>query len=722
MEILKDVSQIAEKLKKIFGFEINVDVNAFIKSVLSEKEIEFLSQNIKETTKENSTIDSFADLIFQLKDYIPALSNFVKLLLIAKEYDLVFLFVKKIFIGQIGQIKYTSNKLSYNFLERYFDRFIEIVKNCNIDKSLYLPLILKAFESEKPDLLFSWKRPAIEFMQKFFNANEEWTLNYINSNLENKYKLLEMITDFNTARGIKMLIDDFIIEKDFDEEQNSHILKKYKRETFLELDKRLVETIDDNIKEKLAYVFLSFGKDNEALTRLQDIYNKSTNENLRTIIAERLEIIESPEVKSEKQFLYTARRRIKEPQERVLGLPFDRFELKLKSGYPADNVVKTHLINVFKEEKNLSNLKNLNYLINVFNSDDLNNLSAKLFNILLQREDIKSAKWAVRFISLFHSPTLLEEIITFVNLLFSKNREKEGIYLVECLINCGIIETLKSFEYIQPSEKISMEWKNSLLQILSKKSNVSLETLYDQLAVGKTSKKDISKQTRRLFDGFINNRTYSNHDFEILVNAEPFASLFSKLIWGEYKNGKLYNAFLLKNGLRDYKVKLLDEDIKNFDVSIIHSLDINDNFEKITNLIERPLFTQFKSKKFETSDFQQQITEISNFNGIFIKVVEFIEMLTKANFIINKNENENVFNSLIHINKKINVACIVEFTAPITLSQTYTNLGNVYFVKFTDLIKDKNKYLFSKSDAISVPNLPARYFDYCMTAIFVSSQ
>ena len=168
-------------------------------------------------------------------------------------------------------------------------------------------------------------------MQKFFNANEEWTLNYINSNLENKYKLLEMITDFNTARGIKMLIDDFIIEKDFDEEQNSHILKKYKRETFLELDKRLVETIDDNIKEKLAYVFLSFGKDNEALTRLQDIYNKSTNENLRTIIAERLEIIESPEVKSEKQFLYTARRRIKEPQERVLGLPFDRFELKLKA-------------------------------------------------------------------------------------------------------------------------------------------------------------------------------------------------------------------------------------------------------------------------------------------------------------------------------------------------------------------------------------------------------
>ena len=97
-------------------------------------------------------------------------------------------------------------------------------------------------------------------------------------------------------------------------------------------------------------------------------------------------------------------------------------------------------------------------------------------------------------------------------------------------------------------------------------------------------------------------------------------------------------------------------------------------------------------------------------------------MLTKANFIINKNENENVFNSLIHINKKINVACIVEFTAPITLSQTYTNLGNVYFVKFTDLIKDKNKYLFSKSDAISVPNLPPRYFDYCMTAIFVSSQ
>ena len=133
-------------------------------------------------------------------------------------------------------------------------------------------------------------------------------------------------------------------------------------------------------------------------------------------------------------------------------------------------------------------MKNLNYLINVFNSDDLNNLSAKLLTFYCKREDIKSAKWAVRFISLFHSPTLLEEIITFVNLLFSKNREKEGIYLVECLINCGIIETLKSFEYIQPSEKYLWNGKIAFTNTFSK-SNVSLETLYDQLAVGKTSKR-----------------------------------------------------------------------------------------------------------------------------------------------------------------------------------------------------------------------------------------
>ena len=110
MEILRDIKQIEEKLIKIFNFNIEIDAEKFIKNNLNDEELKYLTDNINDVTKDNLAVNEFSDLIFQLKNYMPALSNFVKLLLITKNYDSVFTFVKKIFVGQVGQIKYTSTK------------------------------------------------------------------------------------------------------------------------------------------------------------------------------------------------------------------------------------------------------------------------------------------------------------------------------------------------------------------------------------------------------------------------------------------------------------------------------------------------------------------------------------------------------------------------------------------------------------------------------------
>ena len=152
MEILRDIKQIEEKLNKIFNFKEPIDTEKFIKTNFNEEELNSSSQNIGEISNDSKQIDDFSDIIFQLKNYSFALNNFIRLLLMKQDFESVFHFVKKIFVGQIGQIKYTSVKEVYNYLEIYFDRFIEIVKNCNIEKNLYLPLILKAFESEKTEL------------------------------------------------------------------------------------------------------------------------------------------------------------------------------------------------------------------------------------------------------------------------------------------------------------------------------------------------------------------------------------------------------------------------------------------------------------------------------------------------------------------------------------------------------------------------------------------
>lgn len=726
MEILKDIKQIEEKLKTTFGFEIDVDVERFIKENLTELELEFLASHITKKEIKNEDIDNVSDLIFQLRNYMFALSNFVKLLLISKNYESVFYFVKKIFVGQIGQIKYSSTKLPYTFIERYFDRFVEIVKNCDIEKSLYLPLIIKAFESDKAEILYSWKRPAIEFMQNFFNENEDWTLDYIKTNTENKYKLLEIITDFNTARGIRLLIDDFISD-DADEQQNSHILKKYKRETFLELDKRLYGNISDEEKERLSGVFVAFGSDNEALTRLNDLYEKATNPILKLALAERLEIIKSPNVKTEKQFVYAARRKIKDPQERTLGIVFDKIDLKLKSGQAADNVIKTYLISVFKEQNNLSKLIDLNYLKNVFEVSGLEEFAEKLFEVLSNKEDIKEAKWAIRFCSLLGSEKLSEEMANFCCMLFAYNRVKEAKYLTECLANSGREASVKIFasQIFQKFE--DEEWKNNVIQTLSRKADLDMDEIEDRLSVGKVGQEEIAKQTKRLYAAYLNGREFQEKNFDDLCSVEPFKSLYSRLIWGEYKGDKLYNAFVVcfdEEGkpFRKYLLKLLDEPAENFGVKILHTLDIDDRFDKITGAIENPLFNQFKKIKFDVKDFKPQTTEINNFNGMFVNAESFVDKISKFGFKINRNEGEITFGSLILLNSDLKLGCIVEFSKPITLSQAYSNLGSIYFFKQKDLLSDGEKYIYSKNNALSVFSLPPRFFDFCLSSVVLSLQ
>ncbi len=726
MEILKDVKQIEEKLKSTFGFEIDIDIERFVKENLTELEINFLADNIKNKQINIDDVNLLSDLIFQLRNYLNALSNLIKLLLISKNYESVFFFVKKIFVGQIGQIRYSSTKLPYTFIERYFDRFIEIVKNCDIDRNLYLPLIIKAFESDKTEILYNWKRPAIEFMQNFFNENEDWTISYINSNNENKYKLLEIITDFNTSRGIKMLIDDYISDNS-DQQQNSHILKKYKRETFLELDKRLYGNISEEEKERLSEVFIAFGSDNEALSRLNDLYEKATSPSLKLALAERLEIIKSPEVKTEKQFVYAARRKIKDPQERTLGVPFDKINLNLKSGFPANNVVKTYLINVFKEENNLSKLSNLNYLKNVFQPEGLNDFAEKLFEVLSKKEDIKEAKWAIRFCSVLADEKLIKEICNFDCMLFAYNRIKEAKYLTECLASCGREEVISVFasEIFQKFE--DEDWKQNVISILSKKANINMDDIEDALATEKTSESNFEKQKNRLYSAFLDGREFEPSHFNSIAIKQPFVTLFKKLIWGEYKGEKLYNAFLCStddegNFKRNYLIKLLNEDEQNFKVKILHTLDLDDRFEKITDAIQDPLFKQFKKIKFDVKDFKPQTTEIGNFNGMFINAEKFVNNIQQFGFNINRNEGEITFGSLININEDLKIACVLEFNKPINLNQAYSNLGNVMFFKTKDLLLDGEKYIYSKNNAMSAPSVPSRFFDYCLTSVVTSLQ
>lgn len=722
MEILRSLDQIAEQLKKIFVFEEDFNFEDFISKKIALTEINKI--NKKDCENVDEEIEKFSNFLFQLRNYLFSLSNFVRILLHLNMKEELFNFIKRLFIGQIGQIKYSSTKENYNFEEKYFDRFVEIVKNADIERELYLPFILSAFESDKSDFLYAWKRPAIEFMQRFFNENEDWTFEYIKDHEDQKYRILAMITDFNTPRGVKMLIDDF---KNENSDKVAYILKKYKRETFFELDKRLYSS-SYNISQLVPILFI-FGSDTEAVSRLKEIYERDIDEEIKNEIAERLDIISNPNGKTEKQFQYNVKRKVKDIQERTLGVPFDRFNLTYKSGTLADNATYTYIIDLFKDEKVLFNLSNLKYLYNVFEEEGLNDFANKVFENLKRKEDIKSAKWAVRMAALLCNKTQAKDLAYFASELFRNNRKKEAEYLIECLCYAGKIEALEAFKDEKLASFFEESWQKEMLEVLTKKCNLDGDSIKDLLVLGKTDQETMEKETNRLFKAYINDRKFASEYFDFLCQNEPFKTLFEHLIFGEYRFGRLNNAFIIKEGQKQYVVQIAKENILNtedeksdFEIGIVHRLDLDDRFENVYNVLSDPLFNQFEFGKYNVKDFSALGSEVSSFNGMFVSIQNFAEKIREFGFIKNV-ENGNIsYSSLINFNEEINIACVINLDKAVLKDQEYSVLNSICFYKCSDLIENNGKYTFNISDALTIGSIPPRYFDYCLSCILISAK
>ena len=323
MIILKNIEQIAEKYNCLVrdgatGLE---DVSAFVETSLDLPKIKEYAAGLDSLDNKQNIIEDMSEMLFQLRDFLPSVGNLIKILLVSKNYEQIVIFVKKIFANQIGIIKYQSVKGSYSYSERYFDRFIEIVKNCKIDCELYLPFVAKIVSSNEGTMLYQWINPASEYIQLFFNQNEQWVYDYIRDGKEYKYELMEAVCSFNSNKGINSLVEDYIAKNAFDKDKSDGIFKTYKKDVINFIDKEFIFS-DYKRKVELIGIYSKFLPDNEIVTRLKQIYESDKCEEVKSMVASILGSTDTLSIKTEKQFLYAVRRKIKEPQQRALGVVF----------------------------------------------------------------------------------------------------------------------------------------------------------------------------------------------------------------------------------------------------------------------------------------------------------------------------------------------------------------------------------------------------------------
>lgn len=711
MIILKDVKQLNEIVNNLFKLKNKFEDNdySFIDDFIPKDVLKDLEPMHVEESYDD--LEKLSLLIFQLKNYIPALCNATNLLLITKSYESVYYFVTRIFYEHIGTVNYTSNEKSYNYMQRLFDRFIETVKNCHIDKEDYIPFLLNIFEVEETNKLSVWQEPALEYLKRFEVENTDWVNDFIYNN-EQGFTMLSLLCYFSTQKGIKVALDYYKVNKN--DENIISLFKDLKKELLLYIDKNL-QTSDENMQNKFAKILFSWGDDSDAKSRLEEIYKSSNDALLRNEIAHKIGTVQLSSFKSEKNFLFAVRRNAKQSQERTLGLPFDRCELTYLSGLKADFESYTYLINIFKEENNLLNLEKFLTLNNVFVPETLNDFANKLFYTLSKKQDVNCAKWAIRLICLFANQNIVEN---FVVRLFDEQRIKEGKYILSCLIYArkDLINLMKRLSILESFKP----YKNYFVTTYSQFNNLIDQEVREQLLPEEFTEEDTYQERKVLYENFIAGRQYQHEYFEkLFIKNRMYNTISQDIVFGEYKYGRLYSAFILNGRVKTF---VYGGHIDDSYVAIIHTIDCDERTEHLFNIFPNSKFNQFEKSYFNVNNFSRSQVSIQSLTGTVVNPKTFCKKLEKYDFVKNKESNCNVYSSLIHKMPLLNLICEVEFDGIVDETDTYKTLSNIYFYRLSDCISSGEKYITYKQNAVSVGSLPPRYFSHILTAVTKSTK
>lgn len=709
MEILRDYKQISTRVQKIFGVDVS---NQPILDAMTNDQIKTMLENSK-VNKDLSELSTLAELIFQLNEYVPALCNFVKMLLNVKYYEGIVVFLEKLFVAHVGTCLYNSKNKEYSHKERFFDRFIEVVKSTDISLADYLPFLFAILDDNDKTVLSNYLAPCLEYMQNIFRENYAEIKEFVaqNPNYKNTYYTLGL--EFNTQGALYEIFNsdstgDAIFAK---------ILKHYYKDTMAFFDKNLESAGD----KKFHYVKILASIENPEVTaRLQDLYEEETNDDIKAFIKSKLGIADRTNLGcSPKHFAVTALKKVEVPQERTLGVAFEHMPLKFVDGTEADNVCKTYLLNIFKQEKDLLNLSGLNEIKDLFNPDDLHNFAQSIFKALLKLDDIKSAKWAIRLTSLLCDDTLKEQIFEFVQTLYLNGRAKEAKYYIECLFytkDKTVIQLIKKLQE-DATEKFLQE-QDYYINLFTDVNEVKPSDVQDLLVNDSLNEEVLQTQKQRLYKNFIANKSYTKEQFkDTFINKKVFNKLAEHLVFGEYKQNRLLNLFVLEGENIKYIVGSSGEQDSDIKIKVAHSLDLDDRFENAKNYFSNPTFVQFENHTFAIKDSEKTLTKMANMQGILINALKFVSNMQSFGFIKNVANESDDATEMVYVSNELNLLAEVSFESPVSNFTTTASLGNIRYYKLNQCLSSGGAYIINKANALPLGTIVPRFYNFVASSV-----
>ena len=737
-------------------------VNYFLKDIGQNSLFDVAVKYFKSTPLNLNTIAEFGEVIMQTNNYKDYLKKYMELLLKAECFEGICLFLNRLFLQQIGDAKYKSIRKDYNIKERYFDRFVEITKYCELDKNLYLPFFIAIFNSEAKSRMFDYKEPLKEYLDIFLKEGEddEFISKLLSSDSKNG---LSEFARTNTLKTLNTLVQGFIDGEITSTTLIKSAFLKHSREGF-NIIENLLKTGTDEIKFKATQLLLLLKEDRVVKDRLKYLYENAPDQRTKQLLEKECGFNALKKFGSEGEFLVFVDATTPQIQERLYGA-------RLKKYYENENLknteiegkILTFVMETFKGRETDSQFIYLKEYLRFVDKKILQGLCNVVFEVALYRDRLLGSKWALRLIAMFGSSSLLTKSIKILReWLLDRKTSDTAKYFLDLLAECGreeIIEIIKSLMLCNLDKKQTKFLEEKLSQF-SQNINENLEVVKDKITedfgfnangeklieldnrlvkiqinrdctltltnekTGKPARikddtqyldcnlknylklleKEIKKQKKRLYTAFLEFRNYDIETFSTCILSNNLLNYLAQgLIWARYKKGRFTQACTLKNNqLIHLMGNVIYDNFSDYTIALLQPLDCVGNQKILKEKFrEEFLFNQIDFPSFKMEELSPNANSIEALSGIFCNAQLFITRLQKLKYKINDLNLKNEYTTLVKENENLNLLTAVEFDK-VVLGQEgniSTTVSKIRFYDLNKIIKTGKNYKLDKTEA-----------------------
>ncbi len=739
-------------------------VNSFLLNLGDEKSLTASTlEIIKSHPLDENNVAEYGEAILQLGNFESILKRFVELLLKSHSYEQLCAFLNRIFLPQIGEKRYHSCKKEYTINERYFDRFVEIINFCKLDKSIYSPFFLAILNSTSESKLFVYKEPLKEYLDVFLAGDDDSFVACLLSS-DNKTGI-DAYTSLDNQKTAKSLIYDYA----YGEINNSSVIKKLlvqnKQENFIILDE-LLQNDDEQVRFRACQMLALIKEDRRVMDRLKYIYVTTEDAKIKSYLEKECSFNSLENFASEESFLSYVDSNIKCPQERLFGARLKRFyeeEGLCNSGL--NGKILTFVLEFFKSRDTNLQIAFVKEHLKYVDKDTLKKLANVVYKVGLFRDKLLKSKWALRLIAVYGDEKLLKEL---TNVFIATPQEKENMkYFVDLLSQSGneqilsVAKELLSHSLAPKQEK----FLTGKLKTYSQRNNQNYDDLQDKLASDfgfdskgervfdlgtkslvakinsdltlslfnkttgknariqagdiyegenlkvflKTLEKGIKKERKRLYNAYLEFRQYDLDSFKSCILSNNLLFYMAKrLFWGKYKVEGLAEVCRLDSDgeLKHVAGNMIIEG--DYTIAILQSVDGLEYKNALDGRLDM-LFNQFSLPVYIPSESAMNTNYVDVANGTFCNAQLFVTRLEKMKYKINDLDARGEFGMLVKENKGLNMlTCVMFDKVNLHNLDMPTTLSRVRFFDLNKLTKNGKNYNLNFSEALMIGSINVR--------------